>query len=85
MTSIVQHLPPHSAPPDLADRYALAFQKNPLCVVCTKPLASPNGALLLERNDRLAHAGACSVEAIRHLFAFASRGLRGRRSLRGVS
>lgn len=68
-----------------ADRYRIAFAKNPLCVVCGRALETPTGALLLESNDRLAHPGACSAEALRHLFAFASRGLKGRRALRGIA
>lgn len=68
-----------------ADRYAIAYAKNSDCVVCTKPIAAEElrTALLLEGNDRLVHPGTCSTEALRHQFAYARRGLRGRRSHRG--
>lgn len=66
------------------DRLTVAHAKNAACVVCSKTIAAAelHTALLLEQNERLAHPGACSAEALRHAFAFASRGLRGRRSHR---
>ena len=66
------------------DRYRIAFQKNSRCAVCEKELDSPKGALFLEGSARLVCPGSCSVEAIKHLFVYARRGLRGRTSHRGA-
>lgn len=59
----------------------IAHAKNPNCVVCEKPIADPTTALLLPQNERLAHAGACSAEALKKQFAFARRGLKGARAM----
>jgi len=70
---------------NVAIRLAVAFQKNSECVVCAKPIAESEltRALLLESNERLAHEGQCSTEALRHMFVHARRGLKGRRAMRG--
>jgi hypothetical protein len=66
------------------DRYRIAFIKDSHCAVCNQQLDTPKGALFLEQNGRLVHPGNCSAEALKHLFAYASRGLRGRKSHRGA-
>jgi hypothetical protein len=64
------------------DRCLIAHAKNPNCVVCEKPIEDPKKALLLPQNERLAHPGSCSADALRHQFAFARRGLKGARAIR---
>jgi hypothetical protein len=63
------------------DRCLIAHAKNPNCVVCETPIEDPTAALLLPQNERLAHVGACSAEALKKQFAFARRGLKGARAM----
>ena len=69
----------------IAERYQLARAKNPLCVVCAKPVETLDGALLLEQNERLAHPGSCTAEALRHAFVFAHSNRKGFRAMRRAS
>ena len=67
------------------ERFRLAHAKNPNCVVCGNPVQVLETAFLLERNDRLACAGACTTEALRHVFVFAHSSRKGFRALRRSS
>jgi hypothetical protein len=67
------------------DRVQLAIAKNPRCVVCDTIVETPEAALLIERNDRLACAGACTTTALRHLFVFAHTSRKGLRAIKRAS
>jgi hypothetical protein len=64
------------------ERFQLAFQKNPQCVVCGKAVPDLATAFLIERNDRLACAGPCTDEALKHVFVFAHSSRKGFRAMR---
>jgi hypothetical protein len=64
------------------DRYAQALATNAQCVVCNQRITTITGALLLERSQRLAHPGACTVKALRMEFVHAHASRTGLRAMR---